>query len=110
MKKAHKDQNFMVVDLTETVLVRTQIPSANHAALRSGFAGYPTNPRWNGAKVQAWKTGRQWREGLERGDLKVRPSDSMLVPAIDQEEHKETTPTSWRFQFPLWFKQEALTS
>lgn len=102
----------MVVDLAENVLVQTLIPSANHAALRSGFAGYPTNPRWNGAKVQAWRTGRQWREALDRGELMVRSTDLMLVPVNESPKKPEVSPVSKRFQFqfPLRLKQEIVTS
>lgn len=73
----------MVVDLTENVLVNTLIPSTNHPALRSGFAGYPANPRWNVAKFHAWKTGRQLRAALAQGKMIVRSTDSMLVPVAE---------------------------
>lgn len=94
----------MVVDLTEKVLVSTPIPSAHHAALRSGFAGYPVNPRWNAAKYKAWKTGREWREALARGEMIVRATDSMLVSAIPEEEKEENlekplNSSQWRFPF-----------
>jgi|GEM_PF-1402900 len=89
MCNTFKHRNFMVVDLAQGILARTLIPRMAHSALRSGFAGYPTNPRWSAAKLRAWKMGRQWRDGLERGELVVRSSDSMLVPAADSEEDSD---------------------
>ena len=73
--------NFMVVDLAEGVLVGSLMPKDNLPALRSGFAGYPANPRWNVIKYRAWKMGRQLRQSLDEGDLVVRSTDFMLVPA-----------------------------
>lgn len=72
-----------VVKLEEGVLVRTKLKDAYIPALRSGFAGYPVNPRWSGVKFSAWKTGQQWRQAVSRGEMVVRSSDSMLV-AIDE--------------------------
>lgn len=99
----------MVVDLTENVMVDTPISSAYHPALRSGFAGYPVNPRWNATKVQAWRTGRQWRDALDRGDLVVRSNDSMLVPASEQEDTQEenTSTSSSAAKAPLPFLAKA---
>lgn len=77
---AQSKQQTFVVDLAEGIYVRTPIPSENHPALRSGFAGYPLNPRWNSTKYRAWKTGRQWRTLLAKDEIVIRPSDSMLVP------------------------------
>lgn len=74
----------ILVDLAENVLVHTIIPQDSHAALRSGFAGYPANPRWNVTKFRAWKTGRQWREALAQGKMIVRSTDSVLVLASKQ--------------------------
>ncbi len=107
VSKTLKPGNFMVVDLTEDVLVRTAIPKENHAALRSGFAGYPPNPRWNIAKYRAWKIGCQWREALARSEMIVRATDSMLVLATEQQEEdlEEKPPSSEWLQFPLWAKQ-----
>jgi hypothetical protein len=79
MLTAIKRNDLMMVDLTESIWTRTIIPQCNHAALRAGFAGYPSNPRWNVAKYQAWKTGRYWREQLAIGKMIVRSTDSMLV-------------------------------
>ncbi|MGK7956193.1 MAG: hypothetical protein AB4063_13240 [Crocosphaera sp.] len=81
MKGKDKHPNPTVLDLTQDILLRTTIPSDNHAALRSGFVGYPINPRWNVNKVRAWKTGRQLRQALQQGELMIRTSDSMLVPS-----------------------------
>lgn len=97
----------MVVDLTDQVLIDTPIPKAHHAALRSGFAGYPANPRWNASKFRAWKTGLQLRTALARGEMVVRKVDSMLVPATQQEEKPnpiEAVPQNKRFKFPVWSK------
>lgn len=70
----------VVIELAPGVVARTSVAPLNHSALRSGFAGQPANPRWNASKVVAWKTGRQWRSALARGEMMVRPSDSMLIP------------------------------
>ncbi|NEO32452.1 MAG: hypothetical protein F6K36_18865 [Symploca sp. SIO3C6] len=110
MSKAFKEHNFMVVDLTDKVLVHTPVPKAHHAALRSGFAGYPANPRWNVSKFRAWKSGCQLRTALARGEMVVRQVDSMLVPATEQEEKPnqlETVPQNKRFRFPVWSKRVA---
>ncbi|MEM8781039.1 MAG: hypothetical protein AAGF26_19715 [Cyanobacteria bacterium P01_G01_bin.49] len=86
MLKKHKNPNLTVVDLTKDILLHTTIPLENHASLRSGFAGYPVNPRWNINKVWAWKTGRQLRQALQEGELIIRSSDSMLVPINNEQE------------------------
>ena len=72
-----------IVQLAEGVFVSTPIEDFCIPALRSGFSGYPINPRWSGVKVYAWKTGRQMRDALSRGDMIVRTTDSMLVSAAD---------------------------
>lgn len=89
---AKSKQQTFVVDLTEGIYVRTPIPSENHPALRSGFAGYPLNPRWNTTKYRAWKTGRQWRTLLAKEEIVVRPSDSMLVPRASLQEQESANP------------------
>jgi len=110
----------MVVELAENILVHTPVPSTGHAALRSGFAGYPANPRWSVTKFRAWKTGRQLREALITGEMVVRPTDLMLIPtATTQPEEKVLTteqenkfndsPNSRNFRFPVWAKR-VLTS
>ncbi len=76
-----RKSNLAVVDLAEGVYVKTPIPSSSHAALRSGFAHYPANPRWNGSKIHAWSVGRRWRKALSQGKMIVRSADSMLVAA-----------------------------
>ncbi|MDJ0727084.1 MAG: hypothetical protein QNJ38_18445 [Prochloraceae cyanobacterium] len=88
-KDRSKNQNFLIVDLAKDVLVTTKIAKQNHAALRSGFAGYPANPKWNTAKYLAWKTGSKLRKALAEGRMTVRSEDSMLVPAQMQEEKTE---------------------
>ncbi len=81
---------FKTVQLTEGVLVITTFDDASIPALRSGFAGYPVNPRWNAVKLHAWKTGRQWRLALSEGKMTVRSTDSMLVFKSDVEQSTDS--------------------
>lgn len=81
--RIHPTPPLVVIELADGVCAQTAIPLANHAAVRSGFAGHPLNPRWTATKVVAWKTGREWRQGLLDGSLVVRASDSLLVAATD---------------------------
>ena len=74
-----QNYNLKVVKLTEEILVDTKLKNSYIPALRSGFVGYPLNPRWSGVKFLAWKTGRQWREALTNGEMVVRSTDSRLV-------------------------------
>jgi hypothetical protein len=99
-----------VVELTHGVLARTTIPSAHHSALRSGFAGHPANPRWNAAKVIAWKTGRQWRTALAQGEMVVRSTDSMLIPHVPLEHSPSITPPKLlpRLEGPFCLLRDAL--
>ena len=79
---AKQGQNdWKKVQLTEGILVLTLLDEVCIPALRCGFAGYTLNPRWNGVKIHAWKTGRQWREAYLQGTMVVRSQDSLLVPA-----------------------------
>ena len=94
MLKIFNGNNPNLVDLTDKVSVRTAISQENHPALRSGFAGYPANPRWNVNKYRAWKAGRQLRDALKQGSMVVRQSDCLLVPATEQEEGVEDKPPS----------------
>jgi hypothetical protein len=105
-----KHQDPIVVDLTENVLVSTIIPYENHAALRSGFAGYPANPRWSMTKFRAWKTGRQWREALAQGAMIVRSTDSMLVCATETEDSDLEEPPSFNQIYPLVSRQAAFVT
>ena len=109
MIRKEKNPNLTVVDLTKDILLHTTIPLENHAALRSGFAGYPVNPRWNINKVWAWKTGRQLRQALQEGELTIRPSDSMLVPINHSEEGipvcQDPTPNQKWVSCSKWVKQ-----
>jgi hypothetical protein len=85
--------NPTVVDLSEDVLLNTTISQENHAALRAGFAGYLPNPRWSVTKFRAWRTGRQLREALARGEMTIRASDRMLIPTqeeIDSDEESRS--------------------
>ena len=77
-------QNSLIVaDLTENIWIYTRISPENHAALRSGFAGYRANPRWSATKYLAWKQGYQWREDLSIGRLTIRQSDSQLLATTE---------------------------
>ncbi|MBR8828921.1 MAG: hypothetical protein DSM107014_13650 [Gomphosphaeria aponina SAG 52.96 = DSM 107014] len=105
MSQIKKHHNLMLVDLKEDVLVTTSIPPENHAALRSGFAGYPANPRWNASKFCAWKTGCHWRKALIQGEMVIRPTDSMLVPACEENREKQQPQTNKWLHFPTWAKQ-----
>lgn len=89
MAKVAEHRNFTVVELAEGISVRTSVASINHSALRSGFAGYPANPRWGATKFCAWRMGKQWREALDRGDMVVRPVDLILVPASEMRSQPE---------------------
>ncbi|WP_413160898.1 hypothetical protein ACL6C3_20525 [Capilliphycus salinus ALCB114379] len=85
-----QQNKFKTVQLTEGVLVLTAFDDACIPALRSGFAGYPVNPRWNAVKFHAWKTGRQWRVALSEGEMTVRSTDSMLVSKHEVEQTTES--------------------
>ena len=98
-KNHNKNQNFLVVDLNKDVLVSTKISKQNHAALRSGFAGYPPNPQWSTAKYLAWKTGSRLRKALAEGEMTVRSQDRMLVPVGMQEEKPEKESSHSKFFF-----------
>lgn len=79
-----------VVQLSENIKVDTDIRDCHLPALRSGFAGYPANPRWDGSKFMTWKMGRHWRNALQSGTVIVRQSDSMLVLADDEQNTSDT--------------------
>jgi len=81
-----QQNKFKTVQLTEGVLVLTSFDDASIPALRSGFSGYPVNPRWNAVKFHAWKIGRQWRVALSKGEMTVRSTDSMLVSKSEIEQ------------------------
>jgi hypothetical protein len=106
MKHTYLERNEMTVDLSEGIFVRTLIPKENHAALRSGFAGYPANPRWNVNKYHAWKMGSQWRNDLSTGKMVVRSNDSLLVPVSEVESEEcqslQKPSSSHYFLFPSW--------
>ncbi|WP_204105310.1 MULTISPECIES: hypothetical protein [Spirulina sp. CCY15215] len=80
-----KGEKFRVIELSDTVKIETNIADIYLPALRAGFVGFPTNPRWSAIKFHAWKVGRQWRNGLNTGELKVRVSDSILVHRDEEE-------------------------
>ncbi len=102
MLRTLHNRNQMVVDLKNGVLFHTNIPPENHAALRSGFAGYPANPRWNINKFQAWKTGHKLCQALKQGELVVRSSDSMLVAPKDAKEPDEPHQVSNKHKWGSW--------
>ena len=101
MGQALKHRHARVIELTEGVWVNTTIASEQHSALRSGFAGYPSNPRWNVTKFYAWKTGRQWRKALSQGEMVVRTVDSMLVTKEETEDNSEELPSSYTLSLPV---------
>ncbi|MGC9505837.1 hypothetical protein [Baaleninema sp.] len=86
MSATTHNHNFRVVPLSENVKVKTDLQDIHLPALRSGFAGYPMNPRWNALKFRAWKLGRQWRQELLEGQLYVRPDDLMLVSIAETDD------------------------
>ncbi len=91
-----------VVQLSENIKVDTDIRDYHLPALRSGFAGYPANPRWDGSKFMTWKMGRQWRNALQIGTVVIRQSDSMLILADDDTtQTEETPPKSFLSRFDL---------
>jgi hypothetical protein len=92
--KANVHQLSRTVELSEWVKVHTNITEANLPALRSGFAGYPLNPRWNASKAIAWKTGRQWKLALEDGKMLVRSQDCMLVPTPGDRADRDRSSTN----------------
>lgn len=109
MTNAPKNRNLMVVELDKGVRVCTPIPSQNHAALRSGFAGYTANPRWNASKFRAWRIGRQWRDAVNTGKMTVRQDDSMLVPASEmacdvKRNTEQSSPKRWNLPERLRLK------
>ena len=94
-----QNHNLKVVKLTEGILVHTQLKSSYIPALRSGFAGYPINPRWNGVKYSAWKTGKQWRKALTNGEMVVRSTDSILVSVNQVSDSEEGSyALQWDYQ------------
>lgn len=86
-----------ILELAEGIYIETAIPRESHPAVRSGFAGYPSNPRWNVRKHQAWKQGKQWRQALENGSMVVE--NQRLIPMVQPECQVQTTEkvtTTWR--------------
>jgi hypothetical protein len=90
-----------VVELADEIYIETTIPRESHAALRSGFAGYPSNPRWTVRKFQAWKQGKQWRREMNAGMMVVE-NKCLVLAATRPEEPKpvvqpvEELRSSWR--------------
>ncbi len=101
MVKQQQNQ-VKTVQLAEGVLVMTAFNDICIPALRSGFAGYPVNPRWSGVKFHAWKTGRQWRQAVLQGEMTVRSTDSMLVSSCEVELPTDSeSPQTWKPVSPL---------
>ncbi|BAW97584.1 hypothetical protein NIES970_25380 [[Synechococcus] sp. NIES-970] len=95
MMTNHVGRRFL--ELADGIYIETAIPRENHPALRSGFAGYPSNPRWNIRKHQAWRQGKQWRQALDEGRMVV--TNQHLVPIVQpdcQTPPLEKTPMDWR--------------
>lgn len=94
-----------VLELAEGIYIETAIPRESHPAVRSGFAGYPSNPRWTVRKHQAWKQGKQWRQDFDQGLMVVEKQQLIPTPAtqpamkekpaVVQQEVK----SSWRSPF-----------
>jgi hypothetical protein len=99
-----KETNPMIVNLTDKITVETIISSENHAALRAGFAGYPSNPRWSVTKYSAWKTGATWRNALQNGEMLVRESDLRLI-SVKEQAGKIPITESPKFDFSVFAKQ-----
>ncbi len=106
MRKTLGHNSPVLVDLADGVLVNTRISSDKHPALRSGFAGYPSNPRWNVSKFHAWKVGRQWRDALAKGEMVVRTTDSMLVSVAEVEENADEPPSTLINQLSIYFSNK----
>ena len=79
MAEAKRQPDVLLVELNSEVRVKTPLPPSCHSALRAGFAGYSTNPRWNNAKLRAWKLGREWRQALAAGKMQVCGPDAVLM-------------------------------
>jgi hypothetical protein len=92
-----------VLELAEGIYIETAIPRESHPAVRSGFAGYPSNPRWTVRKHQAWKQGKQWRQDFEQGLMVVEKQQ--LIPAAQAEIREpqvvaqREVKSSWRSPF-----------
>lgn len=94
MSQAIQCDRRAVVELAKGVFVQTSIPSTHHSALRSGFAGYPANPRWSVTKFRAWRAGQQWRRALDSQQMVVREADSLLVPTAEAQATSTATTTT----------------
>ncbi len=106
MIKTNQPQKPVIVDLNDQIFVNTTLPLEQHAALRSGFMGYPMNPRWDINKYHAWKTGRQLRSDLQQNKLVVRASDCLLIPQGEAEEVTITESAKGRVNLlSTWTKQ-----
>jgi hypothetical protein len=106
LHKTTHQQDHLYVDLAENIVAQTTIPITHHPALRAGFAGYPSNPRWSVTKFQAWKTGQKWQEALQKGEMVIRSQDKMLVSKHELSEIiKEDNLSTECFKFSVWAKQ-----
>jgi hypothetical protein len=75
-----KQERTAIVELSKNISVRTTLPESSYPALRSGFEGYPPNPRWTVSKYRAWKTGQQWRNALQKGEMVVGRNQILVTP------------------------------
>ncbi|MDB9313324.1 hypothetical protein PN462_09455 [Spirulina sp. CS-785/01] len=85
---ARKSQAHRIIELSDNVKVQTEIKTENVPALRAGFAGYPRNPRWNATKFYAWKTGCQWRNALDTGEMTICSDNAVLTTVTPPSEVK----------------------
>lgn len=90
--------NPQAVELQGKIWIYTHITQENHSALRSGFAGYPANPRWNVNKYRAWKQGIKWREDWKGGLLSLDSSNFQLISReeLDRKEQIKSRSLKWR--------------
>ena len=89
MAETNQQPDVLLVELNPEVRVKTPLPPSCHSALRAGFAGYSTNPRWNNAKLRAWKLGREWREALAAGTMQVYGPDSVLMTQEERSAYQQ---------------------
>ncbi len=93
------------VQLNDDIMVLTPLDPSCIPALRSGFAGYPVNPRWNAVKFHAWKIGRQWRQAYSQGTMVVRSRDSLLVPIEQAEVTLEVSEQTQHSSAQKWYQR-----
>lgn len=90
MLSAPKQNRYQTIELAEGVKICTTFDRDCIPALRSGFALYPVNPRWNVFKFRAWKRGRQLRQALDRGEAIV---STPTLALLSEETANQDAPT-----------------